>query len=99
MPASVQGDLQGTAAAYQSIGSNEALLIFAALVAVSAVVYVPSALAFTPWAWSDSGIVSVQWSRPLLYAVYFFAGIGIGTEGIAVGLTAADGALGRHWKL
>jgi surface polysaccharide O-acyltransferase-like enzyme len=72
---------------------------FAALVAVSAVVYVPSALAFTPWAWSDSGIVSVQWSRPLLYAVYFFAGIGIGTEGIAVGLTAADGALGRHWKL
>ena len=34
MPASVQGDLQGTAAAYQSIGSNEALLIFAALVAV-----------------------------------------------------------------
>jgi multidrug efflux pump len=34
MPASVEGDLQGTAAAYQSIGSNEALLIFAALVAV-----------------------------------------------------------------
>jgi multidrug efflux pump len=34
MPASIQGDLQGTAAAYQSIGSNEALLIFAALVAV-----------------------------------------------------------------
>jgi multidrug efflux pump len=34
MPASVQGDLQGTAAAYQSIGSNEAWLIFAALVAV-----------------------------------------------------------------
>ena len=34
MPASVQGDLQGTAAAYQSIGGNEAWLIFAALVAV-----------------------------------------------------------------
>jgi multidrug efflux pump len=34
MPASVQGDLQGTAAAYQSIGSNEAWLIFAALLAV-----------------------------------------------------------------
>ena len=34
MPASVQGDLQGNAAAYQSIGSNETFLIFAALVAV-----------------------------------------------------------------
>ncbi|TAL94821.1 MAG: nodulation protein [Paraburkholderia sp.] len=34
MPASVQPDFQGTAAAYEDIGSNEALLIFAALVAV-----------------------------------------------------------------
>ncbi len=34
MPASVQSSFQGTAAAYQDIGSNEALLILAALVAV-----------------------------------------------------------------
>jgi multidrug efflux pump len=34
MPASVQADLQGNAAAYQSIGGNETFLIFAALVAV-----------------------------------------------------------------
>ena len=34
MPASVQADLQGTAAAYQSIGGNEAFLIIAALLAV-----------------------------------------------------------------
>ncbi|CAG4889626.1 efflux RND transporter permease subunit [Paraburkholderia saeva] len=34
MPASVQPDFQGTAAAYEDIGSNEALLILAALVAV-----------------------------------------------------------------
>lgn len=70
---------------------------FGALVAVSAVAYVPMALAFTPWAWSDSGIVSVQWSRPLLYAVYFFAGMGIGTAGIDTGLVAAGGALARQW--
>ncbi len=74
-------------------------LYFAVLVAASAVTYVPSALAFTPWAWSDSGLLSVQWSRPLLYGVYFFAGVGIGAGGIEVGLTAADGALGRRWKL
>jgi len=72
---------------------------FAALVAVSAVAYVPLALIFTPWAWSNSGILSVQWCRPLLYAVYFFAGMGVGTAGIDVGLSAADGALARRWKL
>jgi multidrug efflux pump len=34
MPASVQSSFQGTAAAYETFGGNEALLIFAALVAV-----------------------------------------------------------------
>ena len=34
MPASVQASFQGTAAAYKSVGSNEALLILAALAAV-----------------------------------------------------------------
>jgi glucans biosynthesis protein C len=72
---------------------------FALLIAISAVAYVPMALAFTPWAWSNSGVLSIQWCRPLLYAVYFFAGVGIGAAGIDVGLVAADGALGRRWKL
>ena len=34
MPASVQANFQGTAAAYKSVGSNDALLILAALAAV-----------------------------------------------------------------
>ena len=34
MPASVQADFQGTAAAYDSMGTNLVILIFAALVAV-----------------------------------------------------------------
>jgi len=70
---------------------------FVVLVAVSAVAYVPLALVFTQWAWSDSGVLAVQWCRPLLYAVYFFAGVGIGTAGIDVGLIAADGTLARRW--
>ena len=72
---------------------------FAALVAVSAIAYVPMALAFTPWSWSDSGLLAVQWCRPLHYAVYFFAGVGIGVEGIERGLAAADGALARRWAI
>ena len=74
-------------------------VFYAVLIAVSAVAYIPLALVFTPWAWSNSGILSVQWCRPLLYGVYFFVGAGIGAAGLDVGLVAADGALGRHWKL
>jgi len=72
---------------------------FAVLVAVSIVAYVPLALAFTPWRWNDSGPVSVQFCRPLLYAVYFFAGVGIGAGGIDRGLVTIDGALARRWLL
>jgi surface polysaccharide O-acyltransferase-like enzyme len=72
---------------------------FTVLVGLSAAACVPLALAFTPWAWSDSGWFAVQWCRPLLYGVYFFAGVGIGAGGIDCGLTAADGALRQRWKL
>ncbi len=70
---------------------------FIALLAVSALAYVPLAVAFTPWAWSESGFLSVQFCRPLLYAVYFFAGIGIGAAGIERGVVSVDGILARHW--
>ncbi len=70
---------------------------FAGLLAASALAYVPLALAFTPWAWSDSGLFAVQFCRPLNYAVYFFAGVGVGVDGIDRGLLAADGVLARHW--
>jgi len=70
---------------------------FGALLAVSAVAYVPLAIAFTPWAWSNSGLLAVQFCRPLLYAVYFFAGVGIGAANIERGLLAVDGILARRW--
>ena len=70
---------------------------FVCLIALSALAYVPMALAFTPWAWSNAGPFAVQLCRPLHYAVYFFAGIGIGASGIDRGLVAADGPLARRW--
>jgi glucans biosynthesis protein C len=75
------------------------LFYLAALIAISAVAYVPLALAFTPWVWSNSGLLAVQFSRPLLYGVYFFAGVGIGAGGIDEGLVAADGDLSKRWWL
>lgn len=70
---------------------------FGVLLAISAIAYVPLAVAFTPWAWSNSGLFAVQLCRPLLYAVYFFAGVGIGAAGIERGLIAVDGILARRW--
>ena len=72
---------------------------FTALVATSALAYVPLAVVYTPWTWSDSGPFAVQLCRPLHYAVYFFAGVGVGASGINRGLLAADGALARRWAL
>lgn len=74
-------------------------LYFLVLVAVSALAYVPLAIAFTPWNWSNSGLLAVQLCRPLQYAVYFFAGLGIGVEGIDHGLVSVDGPLPRRWLL
>jgi membrane-bound acyltransferase YfiQ involved in biofilm formation len=70
---------------------------FGLLILISVVAYVPLALAFTPWAWVNSGLFAFQFSRPPLYAVFFFAGVGIGAAGIERGLLAADGFLARHW--
>jgi surface polysaccharide O-acyltransferase-like enzyme len=70
---------------------------FSILLIASALAYVPLALVFTPWAWADTGYLGLQFCRPLQYAVYFFAGVGLGATGIERGLLAADGVLPRHW--
>jgi hypothetical protein len=75
------------------------MLYFAGLVIASALAYVPLAVAFTPSAWLAFGPFGFQLSRPLHYAVYFFAGVGIGACGIERGLFAPDGALVRRWTV
>jgi len=80
-----------------SSASTRPTRYFAGLVIASALAYVPLALAFTPSAWAAFGPFGFQLSRPLHYAVYFFAGVGLGAWGIERGLFAADGALTRYW--
>lgn len=67
------------------------------LVIASGLAYVPLALIFDPWRWVEYGPFAIQPSRPLHYAVYFFAGLGIGAYGIERGLLAVDGMLARRW--
>ena len=76
----------------------EPVRYFTGLVVFSALAYVPLALAFGPWSWFQYGIFAGQLSRPLHYAVYFFAGVGIGAYGLERGLLAADGELARRWR-
>jgi hypothetical protein len=70
---------------------------FAGLAGVSALAYVPFALIYSPWEWTNIGPFSFQVCRPLHYLVYFFAGHAVGAYGLDRGLLAADGALARNW--
>ena len=72
---------------------------FIGLATAAALAYLPLALAFTPWRWSEHGPLALQLSRPLLYAVYYVAGLGVGAYGLERGLLAADGMLARRWSV
>ncbi len=60
--------------------------------------YVPLALAFNPWGWFRSGPFAFQYSRPLIDAVYFAAGVAVSRHGLERGLLAPDGALASRWR-
>ena len=70
---------------------------FAGLATAAVLGYVPLALAFSPMAWNSSGPFGLQFSRPLLYAVFYFAGLGVGAMGLERGLLAPGGLLARQW--
>jgi hypothetical protein len=72
---------------------------FTGLAVVSAVAYVPLALIFTPWTWSERGPFALQFSRPLLYCVMYFAGLAVGAHGLERGLLAPEGILARRWSI
>jgi surface polysaccharide O-acyltransferase-like enzyme len=69
-----------------------------ALSAAAVAGYLPLALIYGPFDWFESGLFSVQKSRPLLYGVYFFAGAAVGAAGLGQGLLAPDAVLVRRWR-
>ena len=86
------GRMSGKASAYPG-------RYFGALTVISALVYIPSAAAFKPWDWIQFGPFAFQPSFALVYVVYFFAGMGIGTSGLDPGLFESDGMLARKWAI
>jgi fucose 4-O-acetylase-like acetyltransferase len=62
--------------------SSRPIAWFGALLAASALAYLPMAAFFHPETWSHFGPFWVQTSRLLHYAVYFFAGAGLGAAAL-----------------
>ena len=82
-----------------SSAARRPAVFFAVLAAVSAAVYIPMSVAFTPMAWATLGPFTFQTSRLFHYFVYFVTGIGVGAWGIERGLLAPDGKLAQRWWL
>jgi glucans biosynthesis protein C len=78
--------------------SDRPLAFFVGLTGLSAIAYVPLALAFSPWDWTNLGPFSFQQSRPVLYLVYFFAGFAFGSYGCDQSLVRSDGPIAQHWQ-
>jgi hypothetical protein len=76
-------------------GFDQPAVFFLFLLAVSAVAYVSSLLYFGPTHWFEFGPFSVQASRLLLYATYFFIGAGIGAANFERGVLSANGRLAK----
>lgn len=75
---------------------------FLLLFVVTAIVYVPALIYYSPNRWFEFGPFSVQASRILLYAAYFFIAAGVGAAHLDQGVLSAGGRLAkssRSWML
>jgi hypothetical protein len=76
-------------------GFDQPPVFFLFLLAVTVVVYIPALLYFGGNRWFEFGPFSIQASRILLYAAYFFVGAGIGAANFERGVLGADGRLAK----
>ncbi len=73
---------------------------FFALVTLSALGLMPMMALFGPYTWLKwHPVVMVQASRPLFYAVYFFAGVAVGARGLETTFLRHPGPLSRRWSI
>jgi surface polysaccharide O-acyltransferase-like enzyme len=70
---------------------------FWAFLCASVVVYVPLDLYFGIGRWFTLGPLAIQASRILLYLLYFFVGVGVGSVRGDRGFLSGDGELARRW--
>ncbi|SHL16266.1 Acyltransferase family protein [Bradyrhizobium lablabi] len=80
---------------------NRPMTAFALFLIFSIATYVPMRLAFGETSWLEFGRfpLPIQTSRILLYAGYFFVGIGVGAVSLRAGLLAENGELAKRWPV
>ena len=80
---------------------NRPTAAFVAFLIISVAVYLPMHLIFGDASWLEPGRfpLPIQTSRILLYAAYFFTGVGVGAAGLRAGLLAETGELARRWPV
>jgi len=71
--------------------------LWLALVALSAVVYLPLSQTVGAMHWFEFGPFTAQTARIGHYALYFALGAVLGTQALDRGLMQREGALARHW--
>jgi peptidoglycan/LPS O-acetylase OafA/YrhL len=77
------------------------LTAFAFFLVFTIIIYLPMRLMFGDSSWLVPGHypLPIQTSRILLYAGYFFAGVGAGAVGLRAGMLAANGLLAQRWMV
>jgi hypothetical protein len=74
-------------------------LCMIALTVLSSLAYVPLTMLFSPLDWKSWGPFAFQTTRPLLYALYFAAGVVVGVGGAGQPFLSPSGPLARRWIL
>jgi surface polysaccharide O-acyltransferase-like enzyme len=74
---------------------------FVAFLVFSIIIYLPMRLIFGDSSWLVPGHypLPIQTSRILLYAGYFFAGVGVGEVSLRAGMLAENGMLVKRWTV
>ena len=74
---------------------------FVAFLIFTVIIYLPMHLIFGDSAWLVPGHypLPIQTSRILLYAGYFFAGVGVGAVGLRTWMLAENGVLAKRWAV
>lgn len=74
---------------------------FAAFLIFSIIVYLPMHLIFGDSSWLEPGHYPfpIQTSRILLYAGYFFTGVGVGAVSLRAGILAGNAPLVKRWTV
>src|SRR3984957_6111665 len=80
---------------------GRAIIAFAAFLLFSTVIYLPLHMVVGDGAWLEPGgfPVPIQTSRILLYAGYFFLGVGLGATDLRTGLLAEGGEVAKRWPV